>query len=104
LFVFLAKYYYGVQTNERMNGTCGTYRREERSIKIFIGHQITLSLFSAISHELSILYVYGKQIKLCSFLFKYLALLYDGACVLFITGLIGSFIYVLLYIERVLEL
>ena len=32
----------------------------------------------------------GRQIKLRSFLFMYLAILYDGACVLFITGLIGS--------------
>jgi len=33
--------------------------------------------------------VYGNLILLCSFLLKYLAVLYDGACVLFITGLIG---------------
>ena len=35
------------------------------------------------------LYVCGKQSKLCSFLFKCFVILYDGACVLFITGLIG---------------
>ena len=44
---------------------------------------------SAISCEFFILYVCGKQSKLCRLLFKCFAVLYDGACVLFITGLIG---------------
>jgi len=71
-------------------------RREEHKDRYRV---LSISLFSAISYELLILYVYGKQIKLCSFfLFKYLAILYDGARVLFITGLIGSFFYVLIYI------
>ena len=35
------------------------------------------------------LYVYGTQNKLLSFLFTNLAILHDGASVLFITGLIG---------------
>ena len=35
------------------------------------------------------LYVYGRQSKLFSFLFMNLAILYDGASVLFTTGLIG---------------
>jgi len=43
--------------------------------------------------------MYGRQITLCSFLFKYLVILYNGACVLFITGLIGSLsLCVLMYI------
>jgi len=46
-------------------------------------------LSSAISCEFFVLYV-CRQIKLCSFLFRYLAILYDGACVLFVTGLTGS--------------
>jgi len=55
---------------------------------------------SAISCEFLVLYVRGKQSKLCSILFKCFANLYDGACVLFIAGLIGSlslcvFIYIL---------
>ena len=36
------------------------------------------------------LYVYGRQSKLFSFLFMNLAILYDGASVLFTTVLIGS--------------
>ena len=56
---------------------------------------------SAISCECFVLYACGRQIKLCSFLFKYLAILYDGACVLFITGLIGSsFLCVFMYTLR----
>jgi len=37
-----------------------------------------------------VLYVYGRQSKVFSFLFMNLAILYDGASVLFTTGLIGS--------------
>ena len=37
-----------------------------------------------------VLYVYGRKSKLFSFLFMNLAMLYDGASVLFTTGLIGS--------------
>jgi len=34
-------------------------------------------------------YVFGRQIRFCSFLLNNLAALYDGACMLFITGRIG---------------
>jgi len=49
-------------------------------------------LFSsfAISCEFYVLYAYGRQSRLFRFLFISLAILYDGASVLFTMGLIGS--------------
>ena len=56
------------------------------------------TIFSAISCEFFTLYVFGKGNKSRSFLFKCLANLCDGACVWFITGLIGAFsLCVLIY-------
>ena len=54
---------------------------------------------SVISCEFFVLYVCGRQIKWSSFLFRCLAILYDGACVLFITGLIGSLFLCVLCIK-----
>jgi len=34
--------------------------------------------------------VFGRQIRFCSFLLRNLAALYDGACMLLITGRMGS--------------
>jgi len=44
----------------------------------------------ATSYEFFVVYVFGKSIKLRSFLLRNLASLYDSACVLFITGRMGS--------------
>jgi len=66
--------------------------------KSFISRVITFiclsicNLFSSfvISCKFFVLYVYGRQSKLFCFLFMNLAILYDGASVLFTAGLIGS--------------
>jgi hypothetical protein len=44
----------------------------------------------ATSFEFCAVYVFGKSIKRRSFLLRNLASLYDGACLLFITGQMGS--------------
>ena len=48
-------------------------------------------LFSSctISCEFLVLYVFGRLIRPCNFLFRIFGNLYDGACVLFIMGRIG---------------
>lgn len=46
---------------------------------------------SATSYAFLVVSVYGRFMRLFNFLLRYLAVLYDGACMLFTTRLIGSF-------------
>src|SRR5215469_2010157 len=46
---------------------------------------------SATSCAFLVVYVHGRFIRLIIFLLRCLAILYAGACILFTTGLIGSF-------------